>query len=326
MEKPKIVSLSPFPAGVIQFLVSPYLAGREVEILAAEKNEEEYLIELIKDADILIGDFTFNIPITRKMLSSASKLKFIQQPTVGYQHIDIQSAREFNIPVANSAGANDISVAEHTIMLALALLKKLFYAHQKTKDAAWAQVEMFDLGVFEIYQKTWGIIGMGKIGREVAKRLNSFQVNILYYDKIKLSEEKEKELNVKFKPLEKLLRESDIISLHLPLTEETKNLISEKELNLMKPHSYLINVSRGELVDEEALAKALKQKRLAGAGIDVFSTEPVSTSNPLLSAPNIILTPHIAGATNESRNRIIQKTIENVIRVLSGENPVDVVN
>jgi glyoxylate reductase len=326
LEKPKIVSLSPFPAGVIQFLISPYLGGREVEIVTPEKTDEEYLAELIKDADILIGDFTFNIPITKNILRKATKLKLIQQPTVGYQHIDIKGARELNIPVANTAGANDISVAEHTIMLALALLKKLFYAHQKTKEGKWAQIEMFDMGVFELYQKTWGIIGMGKIGKEVAKRLNAFSTNILYYDKIQLPEEKEEELNAKFRPLEKLLRESDIVSLHLPLTEETKNLISEKEINLMKPSAYLINVSRGELVDEEALSKALKQKRISGAGIDVFSEEPISPSCPLLSAPNVILTPHIAGATNESRNRIIQKTVENVVRVLNGENPIDVVN
>lgn len=326
MEKPKIVSFSPFPAGVIQFLISPYLAGREVEIVTPEKKDEEYLADLLKDADILIGDFTFNIPVTKKILSKTTKLKLIQQPTVGYQHIDIQAARELNIPVANTAGANDISVAEHTIMVALALLKKLFYAHQKTKEGQWVQMEMFDMGIFELYQKTWGIIGMGKIGKEVARRLNAFSINILYYDKIKLSEEKEKELNAKYRPLDKLLRESDIISLHLPLTEETKNLISEKEINMMKPHSYLINVSRGELVDEEALAKALKQKRIAGAAVDVFSTEPISPSCPLLSAPNIILTPHIAGATNESRARIIQKTVENVVRVLNGEEPIDVVN
>lgn len=323
MSKAKIVSLSPLPAGVIEMFISPYISGREVEIIAIEKSDEDYLAEIISDADILLGDFSFNVPINKNILNFAKKLKLIQQPSVGYQHIDIDGCRELNIPVANTAGANDISVAEHTLMLGLALLKKLFFAHQKTSQYEWPQLEV---GGSELYEKTWGIIGMGKIGKEVAKRIIAFGAKIIYFDKFKLSEESEKELNVSFRPLDRLIRESDIISLHLPLTPETKQIISEKQIRMMRPSTILINVARGELVDEQFLANALKKKSIAGAGIDVFSTEPIAKDNPFVGLPNVILTPHIAGATNEARQRIIQKAVTNIVRVLNGEKPIDVVN
>lgn len=326
MEKPKIVSLVPFPVGVVQLYVAPFLEGKEVEVVGYEKTDEESLAELIKDADIVLGDFTFNIPITRKMVEGAKKLKLIQQPSVGYEHIDIKSCAEFGIPVANTAGANDLSVAEHTIMMAMALLKKLLYSHARTSQGYWVQMEMFQLGVFELYEKNWGIIGMGKIGKELAKRLKPFGVNILYFDKFRLSEDMEKEFAATYCPLEKLLREADIFSLHLPLTEETKSMIGEKELSLMKPTAILINTARGELVDEKALSNALKTKILAGAGLDVFSQEPIASDNPLLGVPNTILTSHTAGATNESRMRIINQSVVNVVRVLNGEKPLYVVN
>ncbi len=326
MEKPKVLSLSPLPSCVIQMYVAPYLSGREVEIIAMEKYEEEKFKEIIKDTDVLLGDFSFNIPVTGEMLKEAKKLKLVQQPTVGYQHIDLEGIAKLNIPVANTAGANDISVAEHTIMVAMALLKKLFYTHNKTMQGEWVQVEMFSLGVFELQDKTWGVVGCGRIGREVIKRILPFGAKIQYYDKFRLDEAKEQELNITYIPFDKLLRTSDIISLHLPLTEETKHLLDEKRLSLIKPHAIVINVARGELIDEVALSHKLKQKAIAGAAVDVFSQEPISKDNPLLSCPNIILTPHVAGATNEARGRIIKKAIENVVRVLEGHKPLDVVN
>jgi phosphoglycerate dehydrogenase-like enzyme len=143
---------------------------------------------------------------------------------------------------------------------------------------------------------------------------------------MRLDEEKEKSLNITYKPLEDLLRISDVVSFHVPLTEQTRNMIGEKQLAAMKSSAVLINVARGEVVDEEALAKALKNKRLAGAGMDVFSNEPISADNSLLGLENVILTPHIAGATNEARQRIIAAAVENVARVLRGEKPINVVN
>ncbi len=323
MKPIKILSLSPMPPEFIKSLVASKIEGVEFDIKGVQGKNQEEIKELFKEAEIIIGDYTFNFQVTRELLQVAKNLKFIQQPSVGYQNIDIDSAKEFGIIVSNTAGANTVSVAEHTIMLALMLLKKIFLAHQKTQQGEWLQM---GINGSELLGKKWGILGMGRIGIEVTKRLIPFGVSILYFDKIRLSEEKEKELNLEYCSIDKLLRQSDVISIHLPLTNETKGLIGEKELNIMKPSTILINVARSEIVDEEKLANALKRRRIAGAGIDVFSTEPVQKDNVLLQAPNVILSPHIAGVTNEARQRIIEKTISNVERFIKGEKPVDIVN
>jgi len=302
----KILSLSPLPKGALDMYIGPYLAGLNVELITVDSVATEQLQKEIDDADILLGDFTFNRTITAQTIQNATKLKLIQQPSVGYQHIDIEACREKKIPVANAAGANDKSVAEHTILLALMLLKKVLYFHERTKTGAWRQMEAFDVGVFELFSKKWGIVGMGRIGREVAKRLNAFEVQVHYFDVNRLSADEEAKLQLTYMPLEKLLRKVDIISLHVPLMATTRHMINAQTLAYMKPSSLLINVARGELVDELALLEALNSKRLAGAGIDVFSTEPTQPDLPILQAKNVVLTPHIAGMTNEARGRIIE--------------------
>ncbi|MEW5945239.1 MAG: 2-hydroxyacid dehydrogenase [bacterium] len=326
MSVPKIVSMSPLPPQVIQGLVAAN-AGVMVNVAGIEGLDAEGIAGLVADADVILGDYSFVNPITPEIAAAAKKARLIQQPSVGYQHIAVEACARAGIPVANTAGANDIAVAEHTVMLALALMKRVRYADQQTHAGRWAQDEMiWTKGVFEIHGKTFGIVGMGRIGREVARRLEPFGVKKLYYDVARLDEETEKSLNVAYKPLEDLLRASDVVSIHVPLTEETNGMINAGRLKMMKSSAVLINVARGEVVDEHALAEALKGKRLAGAGIDVFRAEPIAADNPLLGIENAILTPHIAGATNEARQRIINTAIENVARVLRGEKPLHVVN
>jgi phosphoglycerate dehydrogenase-like enzyme len=180
--------------------------------------------------------------------------------------------------------------------------------------------------VFELFGKTLGIVGMGRIGKEVAVRARSFGCPIIYYDINPLNPDEEGELGVSFKPLDELVAAADVICLHAPLTPQTRLLINAARIARMKPNAILVNVARGEVIDEVAVAAALKEGRLGGATIDVFSEEPVPPDNPLLDAPNTILTPHTAGATNESRMRIIGVAMENIIRVLKGEMPKNVVN
>ncbi len=323
--QPLIVSLSPLPKGVLEAYLSPFLQGMPIRLeTAAEASGGEG--KLLAEADILLGDYTFGRPVTAETIREASRLKLVQQPSVGYQHIDLEACRARGIPVANAAGANDRSVAEHTILMALMLLKKALYFHGKTVRGEWAQHEAFELGVFELSGRSWGIVGMGRIGRELARRLKPFETEILYTDLHRLSEEEEASLGVRFAPIEKLMRRADIVSLHLPLTPETRGMIDARVLGMMKPGSYLINVARGELVDETALAQALNAGSLAGAGIDVFTGEPVDSSNSLLQARNVVLTPHLAGTTNEARSRVIEICVKNIVRVLKGEKPFNVVN
>jgi phosphoglycerate dehydrogenase-like enzyme len=329
MAKKKVLVLSPLPEAVIQALLRGRVSGEELEdvsVVPYKGTLKKELIEAVSDAHIIIGDYTNNIALDAEVIRAAKRCIFIQQPSTGFQHIDVDEAARAGIPVANIAGANTFAVAEHTIMLILACLKKLLLAHEKTKRGEWAQDEMPLYGVFELFEKTLGIIGMGRIGKEVAKRARPFGLHMVYYDVNRLPLQEEEELGVTYRPLDELVAESDVITLHLPLTPQTENMLSADRIARMKPNAVIINVSRGAIVDEAALAHALKEGRIQGAGLDVFSTEPISPENPMLDAPNAILTPHIAGATNESRVRIIDLTIDNVVRVLRRQEPVNIVN
>ncbi len=329
----KIVSFTPYPAEILRALFMPLAEemGFQGELefkVIRDLSDRERLHRELEEADVVIGDFTFEIPINRDMIMHMKRVRLIQQPSTGYDHIDIEAAREAGIPVANVGGANSISVAEHTIAMALALLKRMFQSHVRTQGGEWTQQEFFNLGIYELHGKRWGIIGMGRIGREVAKRVKAFGAEVIYYDVRRLPEGVEKELGVEYRPFNRLISEADVISIHVPLTPETRHMIGERELRRMKGSAILINPSRGEIVDEEALARAIKNRWIFGAGVDVYSQEPPPKDHPLLGLEgfNVITTPHLAGATNEARQRIIETSVRNVIRVLMGGEPENVVN
>jgi len=245
---------------------------------------------------------------------------------VGYQHIDVDACTAKGIKVANTAGANTISVAEHTIACGLCLLKNMFHAHTSTKSGKWEQM---NIKPAELKGKVWGIVGFGRIGQAVAERLKPFQLNrIIYHDIHRPKPSIEQELEVEYAEMTTILSQSDIISLHAPLTDVTRNMINEDALNSMKPGAYLINVARAELVDEKALAEAIRRVKIAGAGIDVFSEEPVTMNNPLLAVESekLLLSPHVAGVTDEAAGRIINMATANIARVLKGEKPESLVN
>ncbi len=322
----RVVVLSPLPEEAVRGMLSGVLEGREVTVEVYQGDPGPGLEEAVRGADVIIGDFTFRLPIDARVAEAARGCRLIQQPSIGYQHIDLEATREAGIPVANVGAANAVGVAEHAVMFMLCLLKKALYFHNKTAAGEWGQQDIFTLGLYELQGKTVGIVGMGNIGREVAVRLRPFGCRVLYYDLVRLPAEKEEELGAEYAELEELLRASDIVTLHVPLTPETRHLIDRERLGLMKPDAYLLNLARGEVVDEEALAEALQEGRIAGAGLDVFAREPVEPDNPLLKSDRVILSPHVAGGTNESRVRMLQVTIDNVMRVLSGEKPRFVVN
>lgn len=323
----KIVSLAPLPVEVIQQLISGcgISVPTDVEIVNANALSQSEILSVVKGASAILGDYTFKQKITREIAMAAKGALLIQQPSVGYQHIDIDACTEAKIPVANTASANTVSVAEHTIMVALCLLKNLLLAHRSTRAGQWLQLE---IGSTEIQGKTWGLIGMGQIGRAVAERLVAFGVDIRYTNPKRLDKVDENRLRASYQEIDQLLSVSDIISVHCPLTDKTYRLINQHRLALLKPSAVLINVARAEIVDEHALANALSEKRLAGAAVDVFSDEPLSANNPLLQvqSDNLILTPHLAGATNESKIRIISIAIRNLAKALTGEKPDFIVN
>jgi D-3-phosphoglycerate dehydrogenase / 2-oxoglutarate reductase len=228
--------------------------------------------------------------------------------------------------VANTPTANTVSVAEHAIAMGLALLRKLVPANRSVRQGRWEQMT---LQPSELAGKTWGLVGLGHIGRAVALRLRPFELaKLLYYDPRQAPKEVEEQYGVEYSPLATLLKSSDIVSLHVALTDSTRNMIGADELSSMKSGAYLINVGRGNLVDEAALADALRKQVIAGAATDVFAEEPPSAADPLLQVKedNILYSPHMAGVSVESARRIMTMSVENIGRVLAGQDPLYVVN
>lgn len=321
-----VLSLSPLPVEIVKLLIQQTPDVPDFEVIPGYEMSEEEIRETMSRVDVVMADYTFKHKITANTLSAVRNLQLIQQPSVGYEHIDVNACTAKGIKLANTAGANTISVAEHTIAWGLCLLKNLFHADKSTKQGQWEQMS---LKPTELNAKVWGIIGFGRIGQAIACRLKPFGLNrILYFDAFRYDQTLEQELGVEYGDLNTVLGQSDIVSLHAPLTETTRNMIDEAALNTMKNSAYLINVARAELVDEKALADALVNRKIAGAGIDVFSEEPVNMENPLLhvDSDKLLLSPHSAGVTDEAAGRIINMATANIARVLKGEPPESVVN
>jgi len=265
------------------------------------------------------------IKITQEMIKKASNLKLVQKTGIGVDNIDLEAARELNIPVCNTPGGNAAGVAELTIGMILSLYRKLNILDKATKNGEWLMWE-YRPSSYEMNGKTHGFIGFGNIGRETAKRSQAFGTKIVYYDKFRLPVDKEKELEVTYMELDEVLKNSDIISIHIPLLPETRGLISKRELSLMKPSAILVNVSRGNIVDEAALAEALQNNAIAGAGIDVWASEPVNKKNPLLKFDNVVATPHIGAGTRDTLNKVLSLAFGNFSLIEKGNKPKNIVN
>lgn len=323
-----LLSLAPLPLGVLKSLLNLAPGAADTDIIAGYGMSGEELAKTIGKADAVLGDFTFKHGIGRDLLAKAGplKLNFIQQPSVGYEHIDIKACSERGIRVANTPGANTVSVAEHTLAMGLAMLRKLIPANRGVREGRWEQTM---LQPAELQHKTWGIVGLGQIGRDVAVRLRPFNLNkVLYYDLRQASKEVEVQCGVEYCTLRTLLISSDIVSLHAPATEANRNMIGADQLASMKDGAYLISVARGSLVDEIALAQVLRDGAIAGAALDVFAEEPLGAANPLLKTDEdrLLLSPHIAGVSSESARRIMIMAAQNIGRALAGEDPLYVVN
>jgi len=294
--------------------------GWESAIFAAGPDgtySDEHLDELA-DTDFLAVGLE---PVTEACFARAPRLRLVQRLGVGYDNIDLEAATRRRIPVCNMPDFNAATVAEHTLMLILALLRRVFDSTLLMKAGRWPASTIAAQGIYELRGKALGLIGLGAIGEEVARRARAFDVAIRYYDNRRRAPAIEEALGVSFTPLEELLRGSDIVSCHLPLTPETRALLGADEFRKMKPTAILINTARGALLDELALARALEQGTIAGAGLDVFLEEPLDAKHPLRRCPNLLLTPHMAGQTREAMERMVAMMLENIGRVARGEEP-----
>jgi D-3-phosphoglycerate dehydrogenase len=296
--------------------VDRYLRSHNIEPVYQRCLTEAALIEALPEIDGLICSTD---PVTARVLETAPRLKIIVRTGVGYDTVDVQAASARRIPVCITPGANRISVAELTFALMLSLARSLPHHLDLVQGGGWKST----MGT-ELAGKTLGIVGLGQIGKAVAQRARAFEMRVLAtdpYPDLEFAEAYE----IVFASLEQLLGESDFVSLHLFLNEQTKHLINAERLALMKPTACLINTSRGGIVDSAALLNALQSKQIAGAVLDVIDPEPPGDS-PLLGLPNVLVTPHIGAATFEYRERSAQMAAESVVAALRGKHPTNLVN
>ncbi|MEW6222074.1 MAG: hydroxyacid dehydrogenase [Candidatus Hadarchaeota archaeon] len=264
----------------------------EVDVATGLKPAE--LIDKIKNFDVLVVRSATNV--TKEVISAGKQLKFIARAGVGLDNIDVKEAYERKIKVLNAPEAPTIAVAELVLGLMLSFSRKIPRADLSMKQGKWDKKQLMGT---QLRGKTLGIIGTGKIGQAVADRAKAFEMNLLLYDVVK-NEDFAKRIGSRYVGLETLLKDSDYITIHVPLIPQTTHMVGEKEMSLMKPAAVLINTSRGGVVDEAALVKALEEKRIAGACLDVFEKEPPEGS-PLLKFQNVVLTPHIGASTEEAQ-------------------------
>ncbi len=289
----------------------------------------EVLLEKAREYDAMVTLLTDKIDCNL-LSSSQPRLRIIAQHAVGYDNINLECATKYGVYITNTPGVLTEAVADFTWGLILAVTRRMIEADQFVRSGEWYKTgtgwhPLMMLG-FEVNGKTLGIIGMGRIVRAVAERAKGFRMKILYYDARRLPPEEEERLNAKYVSLEELLRESDIVTLHVPLTEETYHMIGEEQLKLMKKTAYLINTARGKVVDTKALIKALEEGWIAGAALDVFEVEPLPPDNPLTRFKNVVLAPHAASATVETRTKMAMLVADNLIAFYNGEIPPTLVN
>ncbi len=276
---------------------------------------EDDLSEMIGPYDAVM--ITSQHAITSRVIEAAPKLRIIVKRGAKPENVDYEAATRKGIVVAWTPGVNYVAVAEHAAMLMLCLAKKTIPQMEKLRSGVWRES---DAGLQELYRKTVGIVGLGGIGRVLCRMLGGFGVKFLVYDPY-ISPTQAKDVNANLVGLEDLLKQSDYVTLHAALTEETRHLIGGKELSIMKKTAYLINTARGGLIDESSLVKALRKGEIAGAGLDVFEPEPPEHENPLLHLPNVVVTPHMAGWSDEAVYREQKEAALEIKLVLQGESP-----
>jgi D-3-phosphoglycerate dehydrogenase len=272
----------------------------------------EDLSGILKNYDALV--IRSRTHLTAEMLENSGRLRIIGRAGAGTDNIDKDAATARGIIVMNTPGANTISTAEHSIAMLMALARHIPPAHSTMMDGKWAKKDYIGT---ELYEKTLGIIGMGKIGRVVCGRMKAFEMEILAHDPF-MTQEMAKELGIELADVDTICEKADFITLHCPKNDETTGLINARRLQMMKKSAYLINCARGGIVDESALVEVLREKKIAGAAFDVYSTEPLPGDHPLRSMPNVVLTPHLAATTGEAQEKVSRDLAAQIAEALAG--------
>jgi phosphoglycerate dehydrogenase-like enzyme len=316
----KILVSPKLPAALLDVARGLVPAGFEMVVVDAGTPE---FTAALPDASYYVG-FP-RAELNGEFFKAAPGLKLVQLISAGYDRLDVAAAKRAGVPVANNGGSNSVAVAEHTLMLMLAVYRKLSWHHANVVTGKWRVGDFASHRLYELEGKTLGIVGLGTIGKKVARRAAAFGMRILYYDIARLAEDAEDALGVRFVLLPELLRTADIVTLHVPLNDVTRNLIGTRELGMMQPAGVLINTCRGPVVDETALHTALTTGRIAAAGLDVMVEEPPIANHPLFALENVTFTPHMAGPTWDNWFKAFRNAFDNVQRVARGERPLWVI-
>jgi phosphoglycerate dehydrogenase-like enzyme len=309
------------PPDIVELAQRMKPPGLALHLLPGNASATE-IAAAMREAEYLLGFVRF---LPDEAYAQATRLKLVQVLSAGYDRVNIAGARAVRVPICSNGGANSVAVAEHAIMLMLAVYRKLVAFHQNVASGRWLQGMPRSTDIFELEGKTVGLVGLGNIGQQVAKRLRGFDTTVIYYDAFRRTAEEEARLGVQYVPFETLLETADVVSLHVPLNHDTQGMIDAEALGRMKPKAILINTCRGEVVQEEALIEALRQGRILAAGLDTQAKEPPDPHNPLLTLPNVTLTPHSAGPTIDSFQKRFRNGYANIQRVADGQPPLWVI-
>lgn len=287
------------------------------------KVERDVLLKEVERADGILT--MLSDQIDEQLLSRAKNVKVIANLAVGYDNIDIEAATKHNIIITNTPDILKDTTADLTFALLLATARRIPESINYVKEGKWTSWSPFLLAGSDVHHKTIGIVGMGSIGEAIAKRATGFDMQILYHNRTR-KPEAEKKLNAKYVSFDELVTESDFVVCMTPLTEETKDMFNEEVFKKMKKSAIFINTSRGGVVDEEALYRALKNSEIKAAGLDVFKNEPIGADHPLLELDNVVALPHIGSASFETRYNMMHLAVDNIISVLEGKDPITPVN
>ena len=309
----RILLIDPMPPPLVERMRPMFPAGADLDIVPTLSEED--LARHAAEAEILL---VVQRKVDARILSILPHVRFIQRVGVGYDNLDLEALQAAGVVAAYTPGANAVAVAEHTILLMLALLKRFPVAESATRKGGWPTMELFQAGLGDLANATVGLVGFGSIGRAVAQRLAPFGSHLSYTARHAVDPATEQQFGVRYASLDDLLASSTIVSLHVPLTGDTRRLIGETELAKMPAGAFLVNTSRGEVIDEEALRHAIEGGKLGGAALDVLTNERPG-GNPFVDLPQVIVTPHIAGGSRAAVERAIQMALANIARYLRGE-------
>jgi len=315
----KRVLIAPAPLKEIEPIYGPTLRQAGFELVFPKRNAQMTEAELLEQLPGCVAALAGSEPYSRAVLAAgvAGGLKAVCRAGVGYDAVDVPAATELGVAVGFTPGTNQDAVAEHTFMLILALARNLIAQHTLTRDGKWARRANQPLR-----GRTLGVVGLGRIGKEVALRGLAFKMPVIAYDPYPDTAFLERH-GIPLVGFDDLLKRSDVVTLHMPMLPESKQIINARALGLMKPTAYLINTARGGVVDEPALIDALRNNRLGGAGLDVFDEEPPPADHPLLRMDNVVLTAHTAGVDVQSRDDMARLAAQCIVKLLAGEWPAD---